>query len=113
MFPAIKPDLTKSWSALQAHHQQAKTWHLKELFRKDSDRFNKFCLSQDDLLFDFSKNIITAETVDLLIDLAKECRLKDAMEAMFSGEKINRAEGREVLHTALRNFSGSPVYADG
>jgi len=113
MFPAIQPDHTHSWSKLKAHYQQAKTWQLKELFKQDDKRFDHFSIKTDDILVDYSKNFLTRETIDLLLGLAIECRLKDAIEAMFTGEKINASEGREVLHTALRNFSGEGVNADG
>jgi len=113
MFPSIKPDHTQAWKNLQAHYEEAKTWQLKDLFRNDPDRFAKFSIRQDDILVDFSKNIITEKSLELLLKLADECKVKDAMEAMFNGEKINRTENRPVLHTALRNFSGSPVLVDG
>jgi glucose-6-phosphate isomerase len=113
MFPSIKPDHTQAWKNLQAHHEEAKTWQLKDLFRNDPDRFAKFSIRQGDILVDFSKNIITEKTLELLLNLAAECKVKDAMEAMFNGERINRTENRPVLHTALRNFSGNPVLVDG
>ena len=80
--------------------------HMRELFSQDPNRFDRFSQIDGDLLFDYSKNIITAETIGLLNELATECGLKDAISAMFDGEKINRTENRAVLHTALRNFSG-------
>ena len=113
MFPSIKPDHTQAWKNLQAHYEEAKTWQLKDLFRNDPDRFAKFSIRQGDIFVDFSKNIITEKSLELLLKLADECKVKDAMEAMFNGEKINRTENRPVLHTALRNFSGSPVLVDG
>src|SRR6476661_3223174 len=109
MFPSIKPDNTQAWKNLQAHFEEAKTWQIKDLFRADTDRFNKFSIRQGDILVDYSKNIITENTLDLLLKLAEECRLQEAIEAMFGGEKINRSENRPVLNTALRNFSGKPV----
>lgn len=83
---------------------------MKDLFSEDPTRFQKFQLSFDDLLFDFSKNRIDETTLSLLMDLAEETGLKDRIEAMFSGQRINRTEDRAVLHTALRNRSGTPVY---
>lgn len=112
MFPAIKPQRTQSWTALQEHHREAGKWHLRELFRNDPDRFQKYTIADGDLLLDYSKNIVTDKTIALLLALAEECRLGEATEAMFSGEKINRTENRAVLHTALRNFSGKPVVTD-
>jgi glucose-6-phosphate isomerase len=87
--------------------------HLKDLFALDSERFNKFAFCLDDTLVDFSKNLITEETVRLLCSLARECKLKEGIEAMFEGESINETEHRQVLHVALRNFSGRPVFAAG
>lgn len=113
MFPSIKPDNTQAWKELKTHYEEARRWHIKNLFSEDADRFRKFSIRQGDILVDFSKNIITEKSIDLLINLANECRVKDAIEAMFSGEKINKTEDRPVLHTALRNFSGRPVLADG
>ena len=112
MFPKINPTSTPAWHALQNHFSQMKTVHMKELFKTDSERFGKFSLQFNDILFDYSKNIITAETLQLLLQLANECGLKDGIEAMFNGEKINATENRAVLHTALRNFSGKPVSTD-
>lgn len=113
MFPNVNPVTTPSWQALQQHRQLFEEVHMKDLFYNDADRFNRFSIRFGDLLFDYSKNIITENTVELLIQLANECGLKDAVEAMFSGEKINQTENRAVLHTALRNFSGNPVVTDG
>lgn len=112
-FPAINPTSTKAWKKLEAHAEKMKQVHMKELFSRESDRFSSFSIEERDILFDYSKNIITRETLDLLNELADECKLKDAMAGMFNGEKINQTEGRAVLHTALRNFSGAPVMTDG
>jgi len=112
-FPAINPTSTKAWKKLEAHAEKMKQVHMKELFSRESDRFSSFSIEERDILFDYSKNIITRETLDLLNELADECKLKDAMAGMFNGEKINQTEGRAVLHTALRNFSGAPVMSDG
>ncbi len=113
MFPSTNPTSTAAWHALQNHFSQMKTVHIKELFEADAERFNKYAIQLNDILFDYSKNCITAETVTLLMQLANECGLKDGIEAMYNGEKINATENRAVLHTALRNFSGKPVMADG
>ena len=113
MFPSIKPDQTVSWNKLKAHYQSANQWHLRQLFKDDPKRFEKFSIKEGDILVDYSKNIITDETLDILLQLADECKVKEAINSMFEGEKINKAEGRQVLHTALRNFSGEPVYANG
>src|SRR5215212_4045093 len=113
MFPKINPTTTFAWKQLQDHNKELKHTHLKELFKEEGDRFKKFSLSVQDIIWDYSKNIITDKTVQLLLQLAKECELQAAIEAMFAGEKINETEDRAVLHTALRNFSGKPVLLDG
>ncbi len=87
--------------------------HLKELFAADPDRFKKYSLKFEDILVDFSKNIIDDEVREMLIDLAIECGLKEATENMFSGKKINATENRAVLHVALRNRSNSIILVDG
>jgi glucose-6-phosphate isomerase len=112
-FPTINPTKTKTWKKLEAHADTMKQVHMRELFSQDPNRFDRFSQIDGDLLFDYSKNIITAETIGLLNELATECGLKDAISAMFDGEKINRTENRAVLHTALRNFSGAAVLTDG
>ena len=114
MFPKISPQSTQAWQQLKAHYEtEMKSTHMRGLFQHDAGRFSKFSLAFDDILFDYSKNIITEKTVQLLLQLAEESKVKEAIEAMFSGEKINQTENRSVLHTALRNFSGKPVYSDG
>lgn len=87
--------------------------HMRDLFAQDPHRFERFSLSLGELLFDYSKNRITAETMALLIELARQAQLPRAIEAMFTGEKINTTEERAVLHIALRNRSGRPIYVDG
>jgi glucose-6-phosphate isomerase len=113
MLPAVQPRQTKAWKELEAHASDMKKVHLRELFKNDPERFKRFSLCEQDLILDYSKNIITETTMNLLLQLAKDCGLNAAIEAMFNGEKINRTEDRAVLHTALRNFSGQPVITDG
>jgi glucose-6-phosphate isomerase len=114
MFPAINPAQTKAWTSLQQHYADSMGQAaLKMLFQEDPDRFSRFSLNLDDILFDYSKNIITADTLRLLMQLARECQLPAAIDAMFGGEAINATENRAVLHTALRNFSGKPVTTGG
>ncbi|MBN9383977.1 MAG: glucose-6-phosphate isomerase [Chitinophagaceae bacterium] len=115
MFPKVTPNGTAAWQQLQQHYQQevAKHLHMRQLFKENPDRFFQYSLKLDDILFDFSKNIITDKTLRLLRQLAEESKVKEAIEAMFTGEKINQTENRSVLHTALRNISGEPVYSDG
>ena len=86
---------------------------MRSLFKADPDRFTKYSLIFDGILFDYSKNIVTDKTMTFLRQLAEESNVKEAIEAMFAGEKINQTEDRSVLHTALRNLSGGPVYSDG
>src|ERR1043165_8123277 len=113
MLPKIKPHHTEAWDKLERHYKKISETHLRELFADDADRFNQFSISFEDILFDYSKNRITAKTLSLLIDLANECKLPEAIEAMFKGDAINETEGRSVLHTALRILSMTPVYAQG
>jgi glucose-6-phosphate isomerase len=113
MFPAINPTTTAAWQALHQHHDEMRSTLIKELFAADADRYHKFSIADKEFVFDYSKNIINEKTLSLLIQLANECGLPDAISAMFAGEKINVTENRAVLHTALRNFSGKPVLNDG
>ena len=113
MLPKINPTTTASWKALKEHFFEMKNVHMRELFQNDSDRFSQFSIATRDIVFDYSKNIINDKTLQLLLQLANECRLKDGIVAMFNGEKINETEGRAVLHTALRNLSSEPVFAEG
>jgi len=107
--------LTQSpaWQALQQHYEAMKDVHMRDLFAADPARFDKFSLRFRDILFDYSKNRISEETMGLLFDLARQARLGDAIEAMFTGQKINVTEKRAVLHIALRNRANRPIYVDG
>ncbi len=109
----IDPTQTTVWQRLSDHFEIMKARHIKDLFSEDPERFRKFSFRLGDLLVDISKNLVTRETMKLLFELARECRVKDATEKMFLGEKINETENRPVLHVALRNRSGTPVYVDG
>lgn len=113
MLPNTDFTTTQSYKYLADHYIDIVSKSLKELFEADDQRFNKFSLQFEDILLDYSKNRISDETVALLMQLARECSLNKAIEAMFSGEKINVTEGRPVLHTALRNRSNTPVLVDG
>ena len=104
---------SKAWTALQSHYHQTKNDSLRDAFKRDTNRFNKFSVNFHEILFDYSKNRITDQTLPLLIDLANHAELNEKIKAMFSGEKINTTEHRAVLHTALRNRSNHPVYVDG
>ena len=105
MTTSIDPTTTSAWSALSAHHK-ALTPNLREWFAADPARAEKFSFTADELHVDLSKNLITSETVELLLKLAEEVKLEQAREAMFSGEHINVTENRAVLHTALRRPEG-------
>ena len=110
------PDLTRSptWTALKAERKAWNTLHLRDLFKKDKQRFERFSLALDDELFlDYSKNLIRPQTLKLLLKLAREANVEAFRDALFAGEKINLTEGRAVLHTALRNRSDRPILVDG
>ncbi|WP_313600576.1 glucose-6-phosphate isomerase [Epilithonimonas vandammei] len=112
MLPKINPIQTKAWKALDQHFANH-DFELRSLFQYNPNRFNEFSVQTDSYLFDFSKNLIDSKTLDLLLDLAEEVKLKEAIEKMFSGDKINETEGRAVLHTALRDFSNKEILVDG
>ena len=112
MLPKINPIQTKAWKALDQHFANH-DFELRSLFQYNPNRFNEFSVQTDSYLFDFSKNLIDSKTLDLLLDLAEEVKLKEAIEKMFSGDKINETEGRAVLHTALRDFSNKEIMVDG
>ena len=110
----INPTNTQAWKALEAHQSQLAHTTIADLFKQEQNRFNDYSLTfENQILVDFSKNKINQETLKLLRQLAKESALDGAINAMFTGEKINRTENRAVLHTALRNRSNTPVYVDG
>lgn len=113
MFPNINPTDTKAWKALLSHHAEIKKVHMKDLFAGDCDRGKEYSLVETDILFDYSKNRVNATTLSLLLKLYDECKVDDAVQSMFSGEKINETERRAVLHTALRDFSPQPLIVDG
>ena len=102
-----------AWQALSAHYSEIRPLHMRRMFLDDPARFDKFSLRLGNLLFDYSKNRINAETVKLLVALAEQSGLAAGIESMFGGDKINSTEHRAALHTALRNRSGKPVLADG
>lgn len=113
MLTNINPTTTQSWKKLQKHKQELEAEHLRDWFLNDPMRFRKFRLTLGNVLFDFSKNRITEKSIELLEDLFAECKVQEAIQKQFSGEKINHTENRAVLHTALRNFSDRPVEVDG
>ncbi|SUP53857.1 Glucose-6-phosphate isomerase [Weeksella virosa] len=101
--PKINPQKTNSWARLMEHFYEMKGITLANLFTLDKYRYQKFSIETENILFDYSKNILTQETIDLLLQLSDECKLKEAIKQQFKGEKINETENRAVLHTALRN----------
>ncbi len=111
----INPTTTSAWKALQEHFNKNKNRTIKDLFSVDPQRFSRFSITfpQEDILVDYSKNIVDEETMKLLFDLARETKLNEAIDSMFSGEKINRTEDRAVLHIALRNRSKREILVDG
>lgn len=111
---SINPSQTSAWKALEQHQAAFADTTIQQLFAQDTERFAKYSLTfNNEILVDFSKNKINQETLTLLRQLATECDLDSAIDAMFGGEKINRTENRAVLHTALRNRSNTPVLVDG
>ncbi|HKO82302.1 MAG TPA: glucose-6-phosphate isomerase [Chitinophagaceae bacterium] len=113
MLPKVNPTTTAAWSLLKEHFAEMQSAKMRKLFAAGNNRFDQLNTRLDDILFDYSKNIVTDKTLDLLLQLARECKLKEAISDMFDGDIINATEHRSVLHTALRNFSKEPVYAEG
>lgn len=110
----INPTRTVAWKRLKHHFDDMKTVRIADLFKQDPDRFLNFSrIFNNEILLDYSKNLITKNTLDILISLAKECAVLEAIEDMFKGEKINRSENLPVLHVALRNKNDLPILIDG
>lgn len=103
----------KSWQKLENHAKEMKEIHLNNLFNEDPIRFDKFSIQLPSMLLDYSKNLVTQETMSSLLDLAKECEVESWREKMFSGERINTTEDRAVLHIALRNRDKKEILLDG
>ena len=111
--PSINPTTTKAWKKLEAHFENVKGLEMKDLFAQNKERANQMAINWEDFYVDYSKNRITSETINLLLELAEETKLKDAIQAQFSGEVINKTEGREVLHTALRAKATDTILVEG
>ena len=107
------PTTTLAWKELELHAHDLQQRHMKDLFAQDPHRFATFHQQVEDILLDYSKNIITQETLDLLYKLAETCGVKEATEQLFTGQTINGTEGRAVLHVALRNRGSDPIVVDG
>lgn len=108
-----RPTDLPSWQALNTHASNIRNQHLKDLFAADADRFAKFSISLPNVLFDYSKNLITEETKSLLLQLAKESDVESWRTKMFAADHINATEDRAVMHVALRDQSGEPIMIDG
>jgi len=108
-----KPTETRAWKALEADYEETRRLQLRQLFADDPARAESFCAEGAGLFFDYSKNRITAKTLSLLIQLARECGVEARRDAMFRGEKINLTEKRAVLHVALRAPKGVSILVDG
>jgi glucose-6-phosphate isomerase len=109
----INPTQTAAWQKLQAHFEQTKNLHMKDMFAADPQRTEKMHIEWQDFLVDYSKNRVSAETMDLLLELANELELKEAIQHYFSGDVINQTENRAVLHTALRGADTDAILVDG
>jgi glucose-6-phosphate isomerase len=113
MLKSVPFDQTHAFQLLSKHKTELEGTTIKSLFASDSERFNKFSVHFEDILVDYSKNLIDEKTKAILVALANECELDDAIERMFTGDFINKTENRAVLHVALRNRSNSPIGVDG
>src|SRR5579884_1913646 len=102
-----------AWRALEQHHASVGAAHLRDLFAADPGRGERMAVEAAGLYLDYSKNRVTDETIRLLVALAEECGLRERIEAMFSGEKINVTENRAVLHVALRAPRSADIRVDG
>jgi glucose-6-phosphate isomerase len=113
MLPKINPSYTQAWMLLKKHHkEEMQRLQVRHLFETDPHRFQKFSITLGEILFDYSKNIITEKTMQLLHQLADECELKKAIQSLFAGETINETEHRAVMHPALRYFGDDPVIVE-
>ncbi|MFB0908264.1 MAG: glucose-6-phosphate isomerase [Spirosomataceae bacterium] len=113
MLPAVEFTQTAAYKRLKSHYKTIQKTDIKTMFTEDPKRFNKLSVRFGDIFLDYSKNNVTTRTMTNLVNLAEECQLSDAIEKMFTGDKINATEDRAVLHTALRNRSNTPVIVDG
>ena len=111
--PSINPTHTKAWTALEQHFNHIQQQHLRDLFKENPKRAEEFSVIWEDFYVDFSKNRIDATTKSLLLQLAEEVKLKEAIQYYFDGERINQTENRAVLHTALRMPEDAQVFVDG
>ena len=110
MLHSINPLKTTSWRLIKDHSKIARKWHMRDLFENDPHRFNKYSVSFEEILLDYSKNIINSDTMKMLFALAREIDLSSGIESLFRGDAINRTENRPALHTVLRQCSSDPFY---
>ena len=106
-------DKSETWQVLEKHYEEIRQRHMRDMFEQDPQRFDRFSLKLNDILYDYSKNIISTETMENLYRLADQCEVSDWIQKMFAGERVNNSENRSVLHTALRNRDDIPVMVDG
>jgi glucose-6-phosphate isomerase len=111
--PKVNPSQTAAWQQIQSHFEKMQATSMKDLFASDANRAEKFHIQWNDFLVDYSKNIINQETLDLLLNLANEVELKQAISSYFQGDLINQTENRAVLHTALRAKESANILVDG
>ena len=111
--PKVNPSQTAAWQQIQSHFEKMQTTSIKDLFASDANRAEKFHIQWNDFLVDYSKNIVSKETLDLLLNLANEVELKQAISSYFQGDLINQTENRAVLHTALRAKESANILVDG
>jgi glucose-6-phosphate isomerase len=113
MLPKVNFNETPAFKYLSNHYIEIAPKAMRDLFKSDPQRFEKFSINNGEILFDYSKNRIDDETMALLLQLARECKVKEAIASMFSGDPINETENRAVLHTALRSQDNNPIEVDG
>ena len=111
--PKVNPSQTAAWQQIQSHFEKMQATSMKDLFASDANRAEKLHIQWNDFLVDYSKNIVSQETLDLLLNLANEVELKQAISSYFQGDLINQTENRAVLHTALRAKESANVIVDG
>ena len=109
----MKPTTLPAWDALVKHAKDAEALYMRHLFEENPHRFDHFSVTVEEILVDYSKNLVNEETMRLLFQLAKESNIQNATKAMFAGKPINTTENRPVLHVALRNRTNRPIKVDG
>ena len=113
MFGKKEINKSRAWKRLEHHYKSMRKVEMRDMFRKDPQRAERYSINLEGLTLDYSKNRINDRTMKYLLALAKERKLDEKIEEMFRGERINITEHRPVLHVALRNRSNTPIYVDG